>query len=391
MSRKTDPPPGIAGAETGRVSAAWVATRAAAAPRGQRWRWALALACALTFGGWLILAIWTAARPDELPQAQAAYRRNELPRALRLAEADLARRPSRREAALLAARCLSRLGQPDRAEEFYRKAQPLAVEDMHLRAYALVLANRREPAIGAYREILERQPRDVLALSRLAAVLISESRWSEILEVADRLREIPEGEVIGHTLAGVVHHNTRDSELAVFAFDRVLALDPGLERMPLKPRSMFWLDYAHGLLEVGRWAEARKHLERALAEGADPKVADLLGQSYYLEGALDEAERHWRLALQWDDNRYGTWWRLGKLQLQRGRPYEAQTSLQRATAIEPNALGPLYSLSLAFRRLGRTEEADRCMERAQQIRRHSGGPSAGAPGGSIVDSDEIAR
>jgi tetratricopeptide (TPR) repeat protein len=151
------------------------------------------------------------------------------------------------------------------------------------------------------------------------------------------------------------------------------------------------MDYAHGLLEVGRWAQAREYLERALADGDDPKVADLLGQSYYLEGALDEAERCWRLTLQWDADRYGTWWRLGKLQLQRGRPAEALASLQRATTIQPNALGPLYSLGLAFRRLGRTEEADRCMERAQQIRRQSGGPSADAAAGSIGDSDEIAR
>ncbi len=391
MSWKTDPSPDPAGAATGQVSAACGATRVASALRGRRWRWGLALALGLIAGSSLIVVMRADLRPDDLPRAEAAYNRNELAKALRIAESELARRPSRGRAALLAARCLSRLGQTDRAEEFYRKARPLAVEDMHLRAYALVLANRREPAIRAYREILERRPRDVLALSRLAAVLISESRWGETLEVADRLREIPEGEVIGHTLAGVVHHNTRDSELAVFAFDRVLALDPGLERMPLKPRSMFWTDFAHNLLVVGRWADARKYLERALADGDDPKVADLLGQSYYLEGALDEAERFWRLALQWDADRYGTWWRLGKLQLQRGRPAEALASLQRASAIQPNALGPLYSLSLAFRRLGRTAEADRCMKRAEQIRGRSGGPTAGAPEASIVDFEGIAH
>src|SRR5262249_51184365 len=151
-------------------------------------------------------------------------------------EAHLARRPGSRSASLLAARCLSRLGRPDRAEELYQRDLPLDVEDMHLRAYALVLANRREPAIRAYREILERRPLDVLALSRFAAVLISESRWGETLDVAHRLIEIPDGAVIGHTLAGVVHHNTKAPELAVFAFDRVLELDPELRHMPLKPR-----------------------------------------------------------------------------------------------------------------------------------------------------------
>ena len=118
------------------------------------------------------------------------------------------------------------MGRPDEAEEFYRKATPLDLEDLHIRAYALVLANRREPAIRAYRDILDRRPDDVLALSRMAAVLISESRWAEVLDVGRRLIQIPDGAVIGHTLTGVVHHNTRDPELAVFAFDRVVALDP---------------------------------------------------------------------------------------------------------------------------------------------------------------------
>src|SRR5262245_42677602 len=126
-------------------------TRGIAAPlREGGWRRRLAIAC-----GVLAAFIWSELYPGDLRQAGQAYRRNDLRRALRIAEAHLDRRPSRRSAALLAARCLSRLGQPDRAEDFYRKARPLDVEDLHLRASALVLAHRREPAIRAYREILD--------------------------------------------------------------------------------------------------------------------------------------------------------------------------------------------------------------------------------------------
>jgi tetratricopeptide (TPR) repeat protein len=223
--------------------------------------------------------------------------------------------------------------------------------------------------------------------------LISESRWAEVLALSERLIKIPDGAVIGHTLAGVVHHNTRDSELAVFAFDRVLELDPQLKRMPLKPRSLFWTQYGHNLLAVGRWAEARRHLHRALSEGNDAKVADLLGQSYYLEGALDDAEQCWRLALQWAPDRYGTWWRIGKLALQRGRPGEAIEPLQRAAALEPKAVGPLYSLALAYRRLGRREQSDRLLEQVRHLRvgpapaRHGDGD----PDGSLLATEEMAR
>jgi tetratricopeptide (TPR) repeat protein len=358
--------------------------------RGGRWwrRW-VAIAFGLVAAGLLAVFAWSELHPADLARAEAAYQRNDLRTALRTAEGYLARRPFSRHAALLVARCLSRLGQPDQAETYYQKAGRLDVEDLHIRAYALVLNNRREPAIQAYRAILERRADDVLALSRMAAVLISESRWTDALEVAGRLIKIPAGAVIGHTLAGVVHHNTRDSELAVFAFDRVLELDPDLKRMPLKPLSTFWTEYGHNLLVVGRWEEARRYLHRALDQRDDARVADLLGQSYYLEGALDEAERYWRLALQWDSERYGTWWRIGKLMLQRRRPAEAIEPLRRSTALAPKAVGPLYSLALVYRSLGRSEESQRVMEQIRRLRGAPGASGQQGAGDSLVEMEEM--
>jgi tetratricopeptide (TPR) repeat protein len=336
--------------------------------RWSRWRRWVAIASGLIAACLLVEFAWSEFYPKALALADTAYRRNDLKTTLRIATGHLASRPFSRYAALLAARCLSRLGRLEEAEPYYQRAGALALEDRHLRAYALVVNNRREPAIQAYREILASQPGDVLALSRMAAVLISESRWPDTLEAANRLIKIPAGTVIGHTLAGVVYHNTFDSELAVFEFDHVLELDPELKKMPLKPRSMFWLQYGHNLLKVGRWGEARRHLHRALGEGDDAKVVDLIGQSYYLEGAFDDAERCWRQAILWEPNRVGTWWRIGKLELQRGRPLEAIEPLRRAIALQPTAIGPHYTLSLAYRGLGQTEEADRHAKQVNRLR-----------------------
>ena len=135
--------------------------------------------------------------------------------------------------------------------------------------------------------------------------------------------------------------------------------------MPLKPRSMFWTEFGHNLLVVGRWADARQYLQRALAEGMTPRSPISSASPTISKGSSDEAERCWRLALQWDADRSGTWWRIGKLELQRGRAAEAIEPLRRAASIQPNAVGPLYSLGLAYRRLGRGEEADRCMKLAR--------------------------
>jgi tetratricopeptide (TPR) repeat protein len=120
------------------------------------------------------------------------------------------------------------------------------------------------------------------------------------------------------------------------------------------------------LLQVGRWGEVRRHLHRALGNGA--KVADLISRSYYLEGAFDDAERCWRQAILWEPDRFCTWWRVGKLELQRGRPGDAIEPLRRAIALQPTAIGPHYTLSLTYRGLGRTEEADRIATQVNRLR-----------------------
>jgi len=341
--------------------------------------------------GLLAAFAWSEVYPAALAQAREAYRRNNLQAALKIALGHLERRPYSRSAAVLAARCLSRLGQPDQAEPLYQKAGSLDHEDRHIRAYALVLSNRRQPAIRAYQEILESRPDDVLALSRMAAVLISESRWDDALKAADRLIKVPAGAIIGHTLAGVVHHNMRESEQAIVDFGRVLALDPELKQMPLKPRSMFWVEFGANLLNSGRTEEARRHLLRAIGEGPDAKVFDLLGHAYYLQGEFDEALKFWRLALECEENHFGTWWRIGKLELQRGRFKEAVEPLRHAAALEPKAAGPLYSLSLIFRRLGRNEDAIRLKEQADRLRGGSSTPTQPDVEDSLLEVDGLAR
>jgi tetratricopeptide (TPR) repeat protein len=366
----TDPaPPMSLGVSESRSGPDARTPRRSTAPsrRGPRLRRRVAIAF-LIAAGLLVAVSWFEFYPTGLAQAEKAYRRNNLEGALHIALAHLERRPFSRYAALLAARCLSRLGQPDRAEPYYQKAGSLELEDQHIRAYALVLSNRREPAIRAYQEILKRWPDDALALSRMAAVLISENRWGDVLEAAGRLIKTPTGAIVGHTLGGVAFHEIGDPEQTIANFDRVLALDPELKQMPLKPRSMFWAHLCNALLTIGRTEEARRHLLRAMSESDDPSVADLLGQSYYLDGEYDDAEKAWRLALEWDQNRWGTWWRIGTLQLQMGRTVEAIEPLRRSAALEPKDPGPLYSLSFTYRRLGRKEEAERVKEQADRLR-----------------------
>ena len=72
-----------------------------------------------------------------------AYARGELTTCLRYSLDHLERRPWSREAALLAARCLSRLDFADAAEPHYERTGELDLNDLQIRAFGLVQGNHR--------------------------------------------------------------------------------------------------------------------------------------------------------------------------------------------------------------------------------------------------------
>ena len=345
-------------------------------PKRRRWWWLVVVIVAIIvpLAGWIG---WSEYNAPELIKAEAALARNDPLAALHFARTHLASRLYSRSANRIAALSLSKLGQVDEAETHYAKLGSLDRDDRHVRALALVQSNRRESAIAAYNELLADSPDDILALRRLAAVQISEKLWADALKTAERLIAIPDGRVIGHTLAGVVHHDRLDPDSAVVAFDRVLALDPEAKGMPLNPRAMFWADYGQDLLAVGRTIDAKKVLHQGLREGTNARIADLLGVAYYQLGANEEAEQYWKEALRLQPNRGETLWRIGRLELQRGKPADALEPLKRAVELEPKSVGPAYSLSLAYRRLGRIDEAEVLRKRADQLRAKSPPPSGG--------------
>src|SRR5262249_26125596 len=150
-------------------------------------------------------------------------------------------------AALLAARCLTRLGRAREAEEQYRRAGPLEPEDLQDRAYGLVQAGDPEGSARLYEQLLGRRADDAQALKRLAAVRMGQRRWRAVLALADRLIATPAEAVAGWTLAAIAHHELKHSDQAVAAGRRVIGLDPELKRMPL-PRVLFWNNLALDLM-----------------------------------------------------------------------------------------------------------------------------------------------
>jgi tetratricopeptide (TPR) repeat protein len=327
--------------------------------------------------GLLCLTVWNLTRSAALGEARQAYTRGELAVCLQHALDHLDRRPWSNEAALLAAHCLSRLDHADQAEAYYRRAGRLAQSDRQIRAYGLARGPHPERAIPAYNEILERSPENVTALRRLAAVELARNNTPSLLKLAERLSHISSGAVIGSTLRGVIHHNDENPQQAVAAFERVLDLDPELRAMPLS-HGLFWSHFTDDLIASGRIDDAGRYLTKVVANVPDAALMNRLGQVYFLQGSLDDAERCYRQAAEWAPSDYRPHLSLAKLALQRHRREEALEHLIQAKLFAPWEYAVLYSLASVYRQLGQSADAARVQEALTQLRDKPPGSSSPA-------------
>ncbi|MFO0890859.1 MAG: tetratricopeptide repeat protein [Isosphaeraceae bacterium] len=333
------------------------------------------LALGLPLMALVALTGWNVTSSDALDQAQQAYVRGDLVGSLRRALDHLHRRPWSRQAALLAARCFSRLDYPELAEPYYRRSGPLSLDDLQVRAFGLVRGNHRRDAITAYEEILGRWPDNVTALRRLAAVQLSENNIPQLNGLAERLVKTPGGAAIGHTLRGVVAHNQHDHEGAVMAFEQVLALDPELRSMPL-PRSLFWSHLAEGLIKLGRFDDAIRYLTAFLGGTSDAPLMITLGRAHLLAGSFPEAERCFKQAADWGPGNYVPWLQLGRLELQRQRLAEAERHLETARKLAPRQAEVLNALASAYRLLNRPADVARVRQLLKDLPPRSSGDAS---------------
>ena len=147
--------------------------------------------------------------------------------------------------------------------------------------------------------------------------------------------------MIGYTLRGVVAHNDKNREGAVAAFEHVLEVDPDLRLMPL-PHQTFWSYLAEDLIKIGRTDEAGRDLTRVLDETPDAPQ----------HGLLDEAERCFQQAAEWEPDNYLPRYSLGKIELQRHRLEAARQHLEAARQLAPRQVDVLHSLVTVYRLLG---------------------------------------
>jgi tetratricopeptide (TPR) repeat protein len=306
-------------------------------------------------------------------EGQSALTAGRYASALSLARRVLWLRPGDPRASLLAARCLARLGREPEAAEHYRRAGLLALDDWRDRALRLLRQDKTDEAMPFLEEVLRLDSGDTEAIRSLAAIRHARGEFVLAEQLANRLIAQPSSELVGQALLATIHHDLAARKVetpakAIRAFERILELDPGLDRCPIQPRRLVWEFLAHDLIAEGRPADARAHLSRALAAGEDPALVELLGRTHWTEGRLDEARRCWERAAELDPSAADPWIGLGQLALRQDRPADAVTHLERALSLAPNSVKPLYSLIQAQRRIGRPDRAVSLQKRLDELR-----------------------
>lgn len=135
----------------------------------------------------------------------------------------------------------------------------------------------------------------------------------------------------------------------VYLFSRAVQVAPNNE----------WahLNYGAALSAREKYADAAPHFVRSYELKPGWHAADYAAIAFQRSGDLAQAERWYRLALQWNPTLADAWFGLGQLRLEQHRPAEAVALIEKALSITPNADGYYYALGLAFEQIPQPDAA----------------------------------
>jgi protein O-mannosyl-transferase len=135
----------------------------------------------------------------------------------------------------------------------------------------------------------------------------------------------------------------------VYLFSRAVQVAPNNE----------WahLNYGAALSAREKYADAAPHFVRSYELKPGWHAADYAAISFQRSGDLAQAERWYRLALQWNPALADAWFGMGQIRLEQHRPAEAVALIEKALSITPNADGYYYALGLAFEQIPQPDAA----------------------------------
>ena len=293
--------------------------------------------------------------------------------------------PDRRTAEML--RSLGYLAASAGAAERRRRPDPRRLITTHLafeRAAHLFGRRQLDKAVPELREVLDRDPENLAALTLLARALSGQGSHDEALSLAGRAVALAPADAEARVALGVVQARQGRLEEALATLRRASELAPS----SLDAR----LETALLQFRLGRPEEGEAGLRAVLAEDADnPRAAIALAERVELAaGDSRAAERRLREVVGRDPSRVEGWRALGRVLEETDRLDEAVDTYRRGLAEVPGD-GLLHArLGAALGRQGRDGEAEASLRRASELLRPGSASVHGALAGFLLRRGEWA-
>ncbi len=230
-----------------------------------------------------------------------------------------------------------------------------ALAERFLRFGALV------PAEQLYRQLLQREPDNADAWSRLGSLCHVQGRYEEAVHAFRQALQVRPESVQLHNHLGMALKEQGQRDEAIAHHREAIRLQPDD-------------DDSHNLLglvlmEQGRLDEAEAAVREALRlHPENPAAHNTLGLVLFKQSQPEQAAAHFGRAVQLQPNLVEAWVNLGDALRSLGRRDEAGASYERAAQLRPSDPGPAAKLGALLMELGRPADASLCYERALRLR-----------------------
>ncbi len=230
--------------------------------------------------------------------------------------------------------------------------RPQLYEAQTLLGTTLVSLGKNEEAVRHLRAAAELRPGSPRLLSMLGLQYLQLRYYDEAIKALSRAVELESENADLHFLLIQAHFRNHDYEKALQAAQKTRARFPKLGRADLQVGIQ--------LDNMGRYAEAEKHLRTALSEDPDLFEARiLLGDVLLKMGRPEEGIAVFQEAIAKSPRDVHAYAGLGKALIQLKRYRETVEAMEKAVALDSELAAIHLYLSRAYRSLGRAEDAKR--------------------------------
>lgn len=238
------------------------------------------------------------------------------------------------------------------------------------RAWCLVRLNRKEEALAAYRRVLGRDEKNLLALRAMVRLHADDRRWRNCLEAAGELLRLRPSEASAIELKGDALTNLGRRPEALAAYEEAASLDPGNENLRQKIEEAR-VDVP-GLLSRALIASASGNYSQALSlfddilEVEPSNVNALIGKAvaYRRSGKPQEALNCLDLVLGVQPNNASAMLNRGNILHELGELEAAIDAYDGLTQLYPNDEEAWAAQGDVFVKMGRDDDAMRAYTEA---------------------------